>query len=96
MLTYTESDKLMQDIAFRGRIKIACLTYADYIVNEATSAVAHNTRNRWATECYKSPDMAASQVQPAVVMDGAVREQGDKIVDADLQTVVETAVNKLM
>lgn len=95
-LTYQESAALMQDATFISRIKIACLTFAEYISNEATTAPAHNTRMRWATNTLQAPDSAASAVAPAVVMDPTVQSQGAAIADADLQTAVETALNKMM
>ena len=63
---------------------------------EATSTPAHVTRARWATNCFQSPDMTAQQVQPGVVMDGAVQEQGAEISDSALQGAVAITVNKIM
>lgn len=95
-LTYIESAALMNDPTFISRIKVACLTFAEYIVNEPSTVPAHNTRMRWATSTIQSPDSAASAVTPAVVMDPNVQAQGASISDADLQTAVETAINKMM
>jgi hypothetical protein len=52
-LTYADSDQLMQDTQFRGRIKVAD---AAYISNEANTVPAHNTRLKWSGECMKGPD----------------------------------------
>lgn len=95
-LTYTESAALMQDGTFISRIKIACLTFAEYISNEAGTVPAHNSRLKWAAGVLASPDSAASAIAPAVVMDPAVQAQGATISDADLQTATEIAVNKLI
>ena len=43
-MTYTESAALMTDSAFRGRIKVAALKYADSILTEVETTPAHNTR----------------------------------------------------
>lgn len=64
MLTYEESAALMNDMAFRGRVKVGCLKYADYIFNEANTTPAHNTRMRWATTTVQSPDVVAAGIQP--------------------------------
>jgi len=95
-MTYEQSAALMMDLTFRSRIKVACLVFAEYILGEATSTPAHVTRARWATNCFQSPDMTAQQVQPGVVMDGAVQEQGAEISDSALQGAVEITVNKIM
>jgi hypothetical protein len=95
-MTYQESSELMIDQMFRGRCKVACLKYADSIMIEATSTPAHNTRVRWATGAMQNPDMVAIQVQPPVVMDPAVQQDGSAVTDAGLQAAVEGVVNKLL
>jgi hypothetical protein len=96
-MTYTESATLMIDMQFRGRIKVACLTFASYITGEEPTTPAHNTRIKWAQQCFASPDASAAQIQPTVVMDSKVQEAGgDAISDADLQSAVETSVNKII
>jgi hypothetical protein len=95
-LTYAESNALMKDQEFQGRIKVACLKYADSIVGEPTGTAAHNTRLKWAQTCFQGPDMVANQVQPPVVMDAEVQADGAAITDIALQVTVETVVNKLM
>jgi len=95
-LTYAESATLMKDPAFVDRVKVACLKYADFITNEATSATAHTSRLRWAHNTIASPDAAAQQTTPPTVMDAAVQSAGSAITDAALQTSVESVVNKLI
>jgi hypothetical protein len=95
-LTYDQSAALMQDMAFRGRVKVACLKYADSIMNEPTTTPAHNTRLRWATQCEQNPDGTAGMIQPPTVMDAAVQDAGSAITDTLLQGSVETVINKLM
>lgn len=95
-LTYADSAALMNDPAFRDRIKVACLTYANYIVGEPPTVAAHNTRVKWAQQTLVAPDVAAGMVAPTVVMDAAVQEQGSAIDDPGLQSATENAVNKLI
>ena len=95
-MTYEESDALMKDSTFHGRIKVATLKYANSIMGEATTVPAHNTRVRWATEAMKQPDMTATGLQPNVVMDPQVQADGAEITDLLLQGSVETVVNKLL
>jgi len=95
-LTYDQSAALMTDMAFRGRIKVSALKYADSILGELASVPAHNTRLRWAAQCEQQPDQTAAQLQPPVVMDAAVQTDGSAITDAALQSSVEAVVNKLL
>jgi hypothetical protein len=84
----------MNDLEFRGRVKVACLKYADSIMIEATSTPAHNSRLRWAQQAFMQPDLVAQQVQPPTVMDPAVQSAGAAVTDAALQGAVEAVVNK--
>jgi hypothetical protein len=95
-LDYAASDALMNDATFKGRVKCACLKFADYILGEAPNVPAHNTRVKWANNTVTSPDAAATRTTPTVVMDAAVQDAGATITDAALQTAVETAINKLL
>lgn len=95
-LTYVQTADLMNDGAFRGRVKVACLHFADYIASEAANVPAHTTRLKWANSTFMQPDAAAAQVIPAVVMDPAVQDQGAAIDDPGLQTATENAVNKML
>jgi hypothetical protein len=95
-LTYAESYDLMNDTAFRGRIMVAVLKFADYIADEAADVPAHNTRLRWANACMMNPQMTASQTQPSTVMQPQVQADGADITDPDLQIAVETAVNQML
>ena len=91
-LDYDSSAQLMNDMAFRGRVKVACLHFATYIQGEPVSTPAHNTRYKWAQECVVIPDQKALLFAPSVVMDAAVQSAGDSITDAALQTAVEDAI----
>src|SRR4029079_9457668 len=95
-MTYEESDALTKDATFRGRVKIAALKYAGSIFIEPDTTAAHNTRVRWAQNTYQNPDVVAGQLQPPVVLDPAVQQDGADIPDAGLQAAVEGVVNKLM
>jgi hypothetical protein len=95
-LSYDQSAQLMTDMTFRGRVKVACLKYADSILNEASNMPAHNTRMKWAASCYVNPDMVAGQVQAPTVMDPAVQSAGSGIDDTSLQAAVEGVINQLM
>lgn len=95
-MTYTESAALMNDMDFRGRVKVACLKFATAIMDESGEVPAHNTRMRWAQACYLSPDQTASQVTPPTVMDSAVQTDGADISDDALQGSVEAVVRKIL
>jgi hypothetical protein len=95
-LSYEQSAALMTDATFRSRIKVAVITYARYITDEASTTPAHSTRVRWAQQTLTSPDMSVEQVTPTTVMDAAVQQDGSAITDPGLQSAVENSVNKLL
>jgi hypothetical protein len=95
-MDYAASAALMVDMEFRGRVKVACIKFADFVLLEDASVAAHNTRAKWANQTMTMPDASASQVTPPVVMDPAVQEAGAAVTDAALQSAVEAAVNKLL
>lgn len=95
-MTYQESSDLIKDAVFRGRVMIASLKYAEYILNEAPSTPGHSSRYRWAQDTYKQPDFVAAQITPPTVMDGAVQSAGAAVTDAALQSAVEGVVNKML
>ena len=95
-LDYAASADLMNDQGFRGRVKVASLKYATYIVNEAPSVEAHSARYRWAQATFAQPDMAAANITPMVVMDPSVQQDGAAVSDAALQSAVEAIVNKIL
>lgn len=101
-MTYEQSAALMVDAAFRGRVRVACITYAAYILNEPPDVQGHSARMRWAVSAYQNPEFVATQAQTPTVMDPAIQAAG---VDADgkslasdgeVQSAVEAAVNKLV
>lgn len=93
-LTYEESAALMTNQDFRGRVKVACIKYADAIMIESSTSPGHTGRLRWAQTVFQQPDMIASQIQGPVVMDAAVQDAGEQVTDAALQGAVEAVVNK--
>jgi hypothetical protein len=95
-LSYDETASLAQDLAFRGRIKVACLHFAKFILGEAVTVPAHNTRLRWAQRAIQSPDQVAQECQHNVVMEDQVQSAGSAVTDPDLQTATENAVNKML
>jgi hypothetical protein len=95
-LTYEQSSDLMGDETFRGRVKVACLHYATYIMDEPASTPAHSTRIKWAQQTLVMPDASAATVTPTVVMDDAVQQDGSAITDAALQSATENAINKML
>lgn len=95
-MTYSDSAALMNDFDFKGRVKVACLTFATYIMGEPIDTDAHSSRLRWAQQVFQNSDMVASQVQPPTVMTTQVQTDGKNVSDANLQTAVESVVNKML
>jgi hypothetical protein len=86
----------MNDITFRGRIKVCCLTFANEIFKEPTTTTAHNTKYKWAQRCYQSSEMVAQEAQPPVVMHPSVQAAGSAVADTDLQAAVEAVLSDLI
>ena len=95
-LTYEESAALMNDTTFKGRVKVACLKFANYMLEEPGTTPAHGARSRWANSCILQPDATANVVTPPTVMDPAVQGSGSAIDDAALQSAVELVINSLI
>ncbi len=93
-LTYDESAALMNDPAFRGKVKVAMLRYCDTILIESDSVMGHTSRVRWAQQAMMQPEMWVSQLQPNVVMDPAIQEAGTASTDAQIQAATEAVINK--
>lgn len=93
-LDYLATNALMSDQEFLGRSRIACLHYASYISGEAQNVPAHATRMRWAQQTIANPDTSVAQIMTTLVMDDKVQAAGAAITDADLQSAVESSVNK--
>ena len=95
-MSYQESAALMTDPAFRGRVKVAALNFANSISIESPDVPAHNARQRWANVCVQNPEQTAAQLTPPTVIDPAVQQAGAQISDQALQLAVETTVNKIL
>lgn len=95
-ITYAEAAELMKDPVFIGRSEVACLKYATYIQNEDPGVPAHTSRLRWALATINNATQSVAQIMPVLIWDDNVQTDGGAIIDADLQTAVETSVNKFI
>jgi hypothetical protein len=86
----------MRNPIFQGRCRIACLQYASYITGEDAIVPAHQTRLRWAQATIQNPDGSVGQIMPILIMDNKVQQSGADITDPELQSAVETSVNKFI
>ena len=99
-LTYEQSNKLMNDFEFRGKIKVACVKYSDAVSIRTEPVSTRTALVKWAFACAQGPDAIAQNLQPYVVEDAAVQDAGvdeagkSLITDAALQGSVEATVNK--
>jgi len=88
---------LSKDAVFRGRVSVACVHFANYIVDEPSTTPAHSTRTRWAQQTLIAPEIAVQNCIASVVNDDAVQTAGGApITDEALQGAVETSINKLL
>lgn len=90
------SAPLMEDPEFRGRIRVFVLDYATYIMNEGPSTEGHSARYRWAQGAAGNSMNEAQRIQPMVVMDPGVQQDGKDITDDKLKDSVQTVINKFI
>lgn len=96
-MTYEESAQLINDPQFRGRVKVAVLSFAGRIMLQGPgSGLGANGVFRWAQNALQNPDAVAQQVVPTTVMEPGVQSQGPNIDDGGLQFSVENAVAKIL
>lgn len=93
-MNYAELSQLMTDPAFRGRIKVAILTYSIRILQDQGSY--SNAVLRWANQAFRAPDQTAQASQANVCMEPAIHGQGANVDDGALQFSVENAVQKIV
>lgn len=95
-MTYEESATLMNDATFQGRVKVACLSYAQYIGLEDPGSPGHSSRYRWAQNTVLNPVAVAGQITPPTVMNPNVQAAGADITDQDLQAAVQAVVDSIV
>jgi hypothetical protein len=95
-IDYVATNALMYDPEFQGRSRVACMRFASYIMGEDASVPAHHTRMRWAQQTITNPQTSLDQIMTTLVMDDKVQAAGSAITDPDLQSAVETSVNKFI
>lgn len=93
-IDYATSADLMRDPVFLGRCRIAVLHFAGYISGEDPTTPAHTSRLKWSQSAIINADAEVNQVMPILIMDPVIQGYGSSISDPDLQTAMETAVNK--
>lgn len=92
-LNLEESANLINDSAFRGRVKVAALLYAQYLTLHPGNS---NSMMNWVFQTLKSPDASTAMLVPSVVINPNVQSAGKDVTDADLQSAVQTVANSLM
>lgn len=93
-MTYEESAALMRDNTFQGRVKVAAITYAQYLSLQPANS---GSKARWIQNTMSAPDMAAQQLTPGTVMNPNVQQAGGATVtDVDLQAAVQAVADVMM
>lgn len=92
-LTLAESAALINDLDFRGRVKVAALQYATYVFSQAGQS---NSRMAWAQRTMQQPDTTAQTLTPAVVMNINVQSLGKDIDDDNLRASVQVTADLMI
>ena len=92
-MSFAESAALMNDQAFRARVKVAALVYAQYITLQPANSSA---RVRWAQQVSLQPDQMAITLTPPTVMNPNVQLAGAEITDENLQAALQAVADVMM
>lgn len=92
-LSFAESAELINNLDFRGRVKVAALQYAAYL---ATVAGNSNSKQQWAQRTLQMPDQTAQTLVGPVVMNTNVQSLGANIDDQNLAASVQVVADMMM
>ena len=92
-MSFAESAALMNDPAFRNRVKVAAIKYAEYIFLQAGNS---NSRTNWSQRTMQQPDQTALTLTPNVVMNVNVQNAGAAITDPELSSAVQVTADMMM
>jgi len=92
-MTFEESAQLMTNPQFRGRVKVAALQYAQYLI---TLPSLSNSRSNWVRSTIQSPDSTAQTLVSSVVMNVNVQTYGANVSDPDLAAAVQVVSDMMM
>lgn len=94
-LSQTESADLMKDPVFIGRVKVCCLTYAQYL-QEQLQVPLRGSQMRWIQQVIVQPDQVAQTIVNPVVQNPNVQADGAAIDDPGLQAAVQAVADQIM
>src|SRR5262245_57448635 len=93
---YLEIYALKNDPDFRSRVGMALINYATYLLGADPTREWHEYEINWSRKASSNTDDQIYRIMGFVLGDSKVQEQLADITDADLQIVVEVAVQKNM
>jgi hypothetical protein len=97
MATYTEIITLSKDAGFLGRLEVAVVKYAEFIVGEAANVDYHAVRIGWANTVFESGAASfVSRIALPVANDSVIQDNIDDYTDAQLQAAAEVRINRIM
>ena len=96
MATYLEIYALKTDPEFRSRVGTSLIVYATYLLGQPAERPWHEQEVNWARRASSNTDDQIYRVMGFVLGDAKVKDELGAISDADLQTVVEVAVQNNM
>jgi hypothetical protein len=97
MATYAEIITLSRDAAFLGKLEVAVVKYAEYILNEAANVDYHTVRARWADSVVTSgAGGVVSRIALPVALDSVIQDNLNTYTDAQLQAAAEVRIQRIM
>jgi hypothetical protein len=96
MATYLQIADLRGDADFRARVGQAIVNYATYLLGQPADRPWHEQEVQWSRKASTATEDQVYRIMGFVCGDATVQAQLSAIPDAELQTVVETAVSRNM
>lgn len=101
--TYKELSAMLNSADFLDRATFAVATYARYILNEDPATAFHKSRSAWAKDALLNPRGIASQLGPAIALDGVFASQNPLNLTGtpdtgagSMQVAVEATINSTL
>lgn len=96
MADYLTIAALRSNGSFRDRTAVAVIKYAGYVSAEDPATQFHEFRLQWARKALYATDEMVTRMLGFILADAQVQTDLETISDANLQAVVETAIQNHM
>lgn len=97
MANYQQIFDLSKDAAFVGKLQVAVIKYAEYLLGEDPTTAYHVIRIRWADNIVRNGvENTVTKIALAVAFDGTIQAHLSDYTDDQLQSATEVRINRIM